>query len=109
MSRTYKYHAYSIRLTDTGRTDRDGKHIVAYRFAKQTPGAPLDIIMQGDDLHCSPLHSPEGPHTAASVLAFAGHWEFAETDARLAKYQQEEEETDNLFDWQERLDNRKDR
>ncbi len=61
----FKHGNYVLRMKDTGKQDRDGKHIVAYTLSDSA-----GIIFQGSDLHVSPLHAPLSKASAGALLGF---------------------------------------
>jgi hypothetical protein len=62
----YIFDGYKIAITNTGRRDKLGKAIIKYTFT--APDG--EILFQGEDLHCSPMHAPESLETAKSLLTF---------------------------------------
>ena len=58
---------YRLSLTDTGRVDDWGKPIVKYSLRK---AGESKAIFAGNDLHVSPMHSPESPESAEALLSF---------------------------------------
>lgn len=66
--RTWQACGFTLRLFDTGRSDRHGKQILAYELIDVEHGdAP---VFAGADFHCSPLHSIDSDRTVGSLLTF---------------------------------------
>lgn len=58
-------NGFRLDLYDTGRTDRYGKALLAYRFFHAGR-----LIFEGADYHCSPLHATDSDQAVAGLLAF---------------------------------------
>ncbi len=56
---------FRLELYDTYRTDRWGKSILAYEFRHAG-----ELIFEGADYHCSPLHAVDSDAAVAGLLAF---------------------------------------
>ncbi len=81
---TWSRDGFTLRLYDTGQTDRLGKSLLAYQLHDQEHGrAP---IFRGADFHCSPLQDRASDGAAADVLGFLS-LEPGDTDSdRFASY-----------------------
>lgn len=64
--KTYKFDDYKMTLQDTWVRDMAGKAIVEYTFS--APDG--EVIFEGVDFHCSPLHEPESKDSAKALLGF---------------------------------------
>lgn len=70
--------AFIVRLYDTGKT-RDGKHVVAYTLEQRQNKDGVhdphtqehnEIIFEGDDYCCSPLHAIDSNESVESLMSF---------------------------------------
>jgi len=95
---------YRLELWDTGRSRSDGKPLLGYRLCK----GEGDVVFEGEDFGCSPLHAVDSDETVRALLGFltlrpgdtdreyfagytAREWAFVESDAEsLSLYACEE-------------------
>lgn len=59
--------SYSLTIWDTHRRGKFGKAILGYRFKRAGDKGPL---FEGEDFHCSPLHSVDGDETISELMGF---------------------------------------
>ena len=104
---------YTLTLSDTGKVDGYGKVIVKYSLRKAGENRP---IFAGDDLHVSPMHTPESPESAEALLGFLLLRE-GDTDPELfcterngqsydytpRQWEFSRNEAESLYIWQEEL------
>lgn len=63
--RTWAEDGFRLELYDTFRSDSMGKSILAYELYDGD-----ELIFEGEDYHCSPLHSIDGDDALAGLLCF---------------------------------------
>ena len=66
--RVWSESGFRLDLFETGKTDRDGKSVLAYRLFDQEHGRRP--VFERADFHCSPLHAVDSDRTVASLLGF---------------------------------------
>ena len=61
---------FTLTVWDTGRTDRDGKHRLAYRLTQTAVNGQRTVLFRGDDFHCSPMHAIDSDAAMKALMAF---------------------------------------
>lgn len=57
--------AFTLETFDTGKVDRMGKYVIAYRFSQGDK-----VLFEGDDFHCSPMYTIDSGESLRSLLGF---------------------------------------
>lgn len=57
---------FTLNTWDTGRRDEHGKSILSYQFQD----GKGNLLFEGDDFHCSPMHAIDSDECVRSLLGF---------------------------------------
>lgn len=63
--KTWCKNGFKVELFDTYTRDSYGKHILGYKFYDGK-----ELVFEGQDFHCSPMHSIDSKETIMALLGF---------------------------------------